>query len=133
MYSKCSIFYALQSLGVNFPPPPRAAKIGQKEGGGILESPLKKVIYNHWSDILVSIFINSTGSVIFYLQAIYLMSFLRVNRDFIETDISNLANYCYLIMALITLGAGYLSDRIGRKQVFIVNLIWPIDSGIILN
>ena len=96
---------------------------GIKEEGKILESPLKKVIYNHWSDILVSIFINSTGSVIFYLQAIYLMSFLRVNRDFIETDISNLANYCYLIMALITLGAGYLSDRIGRKQVFIVNLI----------
>lgn len=96
---------------------------GIKEDGKILKSPLKKVVYNHWFDILVSIFINSTGSVIFYLQAIYLMSFLRVNRDFIETDISNLANYCYLIMALITLGAGYLSDKIGRKQIFVINLL----------
>ena len=96
---------------------------GIKENGKILKSPLKEVISNHWSDILISIFINSTGSVIFYLQAIYLISFLRVKRDFIATDISNLANYCYLIMALITLGAGYLSDKIGRKQIFVINLL----------
>ena len=96
---------------------------GIKEEGKILKSPLKKVISTYWFDMLISIFINSTGSVIFYLQAIYLMSFLRVNRNFTETDISSLANYCYLIMAIITLGAGYLSDKIGRKQIFIINLL----------
>ncbi len=96
---------------------------GIKEEGKILKSPLKKVISTYWFDMLISIFINSTGSVIFYLQAIYLMSFLRVSRNFTEIDISSLANYCYLIMAIITLGAGYLSDKIGRKQIFIINLL----------
>ena len=99
---------------------------GIKQGGQILQSPLKRVISVYWFDMLISILINSTGSVIFYLQAIYLMSFLRINRNFAEVDISNLANYCYLIMAAITLGAGYLSDKIGRKQIFIINLLLVI-------
>jgi len=94
----------------------------QKEGG-IVKSPLKKVFAVYWFDMLISIFINSTGSVIFYLQAIYLMSFLRINRGFTDSEVSNLANYCYIIMAIITLGSGYLSDIIGRKKIFIINLL----------
>jgi MHS family proline/betaine transporter-like MFS transporter len=94
-----------------------------KADGKILKSPLKKVINKYWLDMIISIFINSTGSVIFYLQAIYLMSFLRINREFTETQVSNLANYCYIIMAVVTLCSGYVSDIIGRKQVFIINLL----------
>ncbi len=94
-----------------------------KENGEILKSPLKKVISIYWFDMLVSIFINSTGSVIFYLQAIYLMSFLRINRGFTISEVSNLTNYCYIIMAIMTLCSGYLSDIIGRKRFFIINLL----------
>lgn len=94
-----------------------------KENGGILKSPLKKVISVYWIDMLISIFINSTGSVIFYLQATYLMSFLRINRGFTNDQVSNLANYCYIIMAIIALCSGYLSDVIGRKKIFVINLL----------
>ncbi len=94
-----------------------------KEDGKILKSPLRKVISVYWFDMLISIFINSTGSVIFYLQATYLMSFLRINRSFTDSQVGNLANYCCVIMAVITLGSGYLSDIIGRKKVFVINLL----------
>jgi MHS family proline/betaine transporter-like MFS transporter len=96
---------------------------GIKEGGEILKSPLKKVISKYWFDMLISIFINSTGSVIFYLQAMYLMSFLRINRGFTDGEVNNLANFCYIIMAIACLCSGYLSDIIGRRKIFVVNLL----------
>lgn len=95
---------------------------GIKEDKQILTSPLKRVISRHWFDMFISIFINATGSVIFYLQAIYLMSFLKLNRNFSDSAVSNLANGCYLVMIAATLGSGYLSDIIGRKRWFIINL-----------
>ncbi|WP_375319550.1 MFS transporter [Candidatus Tisiphia endosymbiont of Oplodontha viridula] len=94
-----------------------------KEKGKILKSPLKQVISVYWFDMIISIVINSTGSVLFYLQTIYLMSFLRMNRGFTDDEVSNLANYCYIIMAIVTLCSGYLSDIIGRKKIFVINLL----------
>ncbi|WP_341750674.1 MFS transporter [Candidatus Tisiphia endosymbiont of Sialis lutaria] len=94
-----------------------------KEDGGILKSPLKKVISVYWFDMIISIFINSTGSVLFYLQATYLMSFLKINRNFTNDEVNNLANYCYIIMAIVTLCSGYLSDIVGRKKIFVFNLL----------
>lgn len=91
--------------------------------GEIVSSPLKKVIVNHWFDILVSIFINATGSVIFYLNAIYLTSYLKMSRGFSEEAVSNLTNFCYLIMAVICLLSGWLSDRIGRLKLYFFNLV----------
>ncbi|WP_341757254.1 MULTISPECIES: MFS transporter [unclassified Candidatus Tisiphia] len=94
-----------------------------KEKGKILKFPLKQVISVYWFDMIISIVINSTGSVLFYLQTIYLMSFLRMNRGFTDDEVSNLANYCYIIMAIVTLCSGYLSDIIGRKKIFVINLL----------
>jgi MHS family proline/betaine transporter-like MFS transporter len=94
-----------------------------KDSGNIIHSPLKEVFKNHWTDMLVSILINSTGSVIFYLQAIYLMSYLQINRHFSESEVTSLVNVCYIIMAFVTLLTGYLSDLIGRKKIFIIILI----------
>ncbi|MFY9589273.1 MFS transporter [Rickettsia endosymbiont of Halotydeus destructor] len=89
----------------------------------VLQSPLKKVLVKHWFDILVSIFINAPGSLIFYLHAIYLVSFLKINRGFTENEVNSLASICYIIMAAITLLSGYLSDLIGRKRIFVINLL----------
>lgn len=95
-----------------------------QDNGTIIKSPLKKVFSTHWFDMIISILINSTGSVVFYLQAVYFISYLKVNRGFIETDVGNLANTCYVVMAVITLIAGWLSDVIGRRFIFIIfNLI----------
>lgn len=91
-----------------------------QSSGKISKSPLKQVLSRYWFDMLVSIFINSTGSVIFYLQTIHLVSFLKRNRGFIEKDVTTLANGCYIMMAFVTIFAGWLSDRIGRKSLFVV-------------
>ncbi len=91
--------------------------------GALLESPLKIVFSRYSFDMFMSILINGTGSVIFYVEAIYLISFLQINRGFSENSVISLANFCYIIMAVVTLVAGYLSDIIGRRSIFIVNLL----------
>jgi MHS family proline/betaine transporter-like MFS transporter len=94
--------------------------------GEILKSPLKTTFKYYWFDMIVSIFINMTGSIIFYMVAIYLVSYLKINREFSGSDISYLINSCYVVMIFITLLAGWLSDKIGRQKIFIMNLIFII-------
>ena len=94
-----------------------------KARGNIVKSPLKTVFKHYWFDMLISIFINMTGSIIFYLEAIYLVSYLKINRNFPEEDVGNLINFSYVIMIFITLFAGWLSDGIGRRKIFVINLI----------
>lgn len=89
----------------------------------ISQLPLIKIIENFWPDMLVSIMINATGSVIFYLQAVYLMNYLKISRGFADLAISSLLSYCYIIMAFTTVLIGYLSDIIGRRRLFAVILI----------
>lgn len=103
-----------------------------KARGEVLTSPLKTTFKYYWFDMLISIFINMTGSIIFYLQAVYLVSYLKINRGFSEMDVTCLINFCYVIMIFITLFSGWLSDRIGRRKIFIINLIFIIASSPII-
>ena len=95
-----------------------------KYRGEVTGSPLKMAFKNHWFDMIISVLINATGSIIFYLEAIYLISYLKINRNFAENDVSILVNSCYVIMIFVTLFAGWLSDKIGRRKIFVWNLIF---------
>lgn len=97
--------------------------------GEIVNSPLREVFSKHWFDLMISIFINATGSIIFYFEAIYLMSYLRISRGFDEGDVVSLINVCYVIMAVVTVLVGWLSDKINRRKIFIFNLVIIICAG----
>lgn len=94
-----------------------------KHRGELVDSPLKTVLQKHWFDLLISILINATGSIVFYLEAIYLISYLKINRGFPESEVQILVNCCYVLMIAVTVFAGWLSDRIGRRKIFICNLL----------
>jgi len=98
----------------------------------LVRNPLKTVFKNHWFDMLMSIFINGTGSVIFYIESIYLVSYLKTHRSFDDGQVTNLANICYIIMAFITVFAGWLSDKIGRRRIFVVTLLIIITTSFYL-
>jgi MFS transporter, MHS family, proline/betaine transporter len=97
--------------------------------GEIAHSPLREVFSKHWRDIIISILINATGSIIFYFEAIYLMTYLRINRGFDEGDVVSLINFCYVIMAVVTVLVGWLSDKINRRKIFVFNLVIIICAG----
>ncbi|MGI4776259.1 MAG: MFS transporter [Janthinobacterium lividum] len=88
--------------------------------GGIIRSPLKEAFTTYWFDMLISILINSTGSIIFYLQTIYLMTFLKSHRGFDQSSVDYLMNFSYLLMIFVTIFAGWISDIVGRKKMFVV-------------
>jgi MHS family proline/betaine transporter-like MFS transporter len=94
-----------------------------KNHGKIVKSPLKVAFKYNWFDMLISTLINCTGSVIFYIEAIYLVTFLKVNRGFDDYEVSILNNSCYIVMAIITVLTGWLSDKIGRRKIFVINLV----------
>lgn len=97
-----------------------------KYRGEVVKSPLSTLARKHWRDILISILINATGSIIFYIEAIYLVSYLKISRNFPESDAEILVNLCYVIMIFVTLFAGWLSDKIGRRKIFLLNLVFII-------
>lgn len=97
-----------------------------KDRGEVISSPLATVFKKHWFDMFISILINATGSIIFYFEAIYLISYLKINRGFSENHVSILANICYVLIIFVTLFAGWLSDKIGRRKIFVFNLIFII-------
>jgi MHS family proline/betaine transporter-like MFS transporter len=94
-----------------------------KSYGRVEQHPLKFVFKHHWFDMLISILINGTGSVIFYVESIYLISYLKIHRGFGEDEVSNLVNICYIIMIIVTILGGWLSDKIGRRKIFVINLV----------
>ncbi len=97
--------------------------------GKMKKNPLKFVFKNHFFDMIISILINGTGSVIFYVESIYLISYLKIHRGFDENEVSNLVNICYIIMIIVTIFGGWLSDKIGRKRIFVINLLLIIFSA----
>ena len=97
-----------------------------KYRGEVVKSPLSTLVRKHWRDILISILINATGSIIFYIEAIYLVSYLKISRNFPESNVEILVNFCYVIMIFVTLFAGWLSDKIGRRKIFLLNLVFII-------
>ncbi|MDP5110483.1 MAG: MFS transporter [Rickettsiaceae bacterium] len=97
-----------------------------KYRGEVVKSPLSTLVRKHWRDILISILINAAGSIIFYIEAIYLVSYLKISRNFPESNVEILVNFCYVIMIFVTLFAGWLSDKIGRRKIFLLNLVFII-------
>jgi MHS family proline/betaine transporter-like MFS transporter len=94
-----------------------------KEAGTIEKSPISKAIANHKIDMLISIFINSTGSVLFYIQAIYLINYLKVDRNFLEKDVEWISALSYVFMGFAAIFAGWLSDKIGRVKIYVFNIM----------
>lgn len=106
--------------------------VENKKQGRLEKNPLNQTFKKYWRDLLISFFINGTGSVIFYVEAVYVINYLKIHRGFDETMVSHLANGCYLLMAVVTILAGWLSDKIGRRRIFVINLVMIIGTSFFL-
>jgi MHS family proline/betaine transporter-like MFS transporter len=109
-----------------------------KQAGHIETSPIKTVFNNHKGNILISIFLNAAGSVLFYFQVIYISNYYKQERYFDHQSVDMLVNCSYVLMAIVALLGGYLSDRIGRLMAFgmvlllIVILIFPMTKYLMI-
>lgn len=78
---------------------------------------LRTLLSSYKTNMLVSIFIGSTGSVLFYLQAVYMPNYFKLNQTFSNLTINYLSNGAYVLIALAVLLCGWVADKIGPENV----------------
>ena len=94
----------------------------EKENSNLSKNPLGETLAKQKMTMLMGIFINSTGSVIFYLQATYLLNYLKLFRDFTDHQIHWMLNAIFFMMIFITVISGWVSDKIGRQKIYFFNI-----------
>lgn len=100
-----------------------------QENDEVLKAPLREALKSNWRDILVSIAINSTGSVLFYMQAIYMVNYLTIEKNISEIDLSYIVNTSYIVIMASTIFSGWLSDIIGRIRIYRIMIVFILLSA----
>ena len=84
------------------------------------EAPLAAVFKTQWRTILQVIGLNMGNAIGFYLCFIYVASWLRREHHMAPSQALLINSGALLVMLVATIGAGVLSDRIGRKQLILI-------------
>ncbi|MBR7831005.1 MHS family MFS transporter [Actinospica sp. MGRD01-02] len=86
-------------------------------------SPLVGVLRHHWRDVLVAIGIRMAENISFYIVGTFVIDYAVLKLGLNQTDVLN----CVLIAATVEFCAipcwGALSDRLGRKPVYLIGSI----------
>jgi len=80
--------------------------------------PLKETLQHHWREVLIAIGAKVIETSTFFLYATFTISYM-MDHGFARATILNIVLVCALIAFPFMLFFGHLSDKIGRKKVFI--------------
>jgi len=89
---------------------------------GSARIPLKETLQHHWREVLIAIGAKVIETSTFFLYATFTISFM-MDHGFARSTILNIVLVCALIAFPFMLFFGHLSDRIGRKKVFILGSV----------
>jgi metabolite-proton symporter len=100
------------------------AEADARKAEGVEEpSPLLGVIRHHWRDVLVALGIRMAENISFYIVATFVIDYAVLKLQLTATNLLN----CVLIAATIEFCLiplwGALSDRIGRKPVYLIGSV----------
>ena len=85
------------------------------------ETPLAAVFRTQWRTILQVIGLNMGNAIGFYLCFVYVSSWLRREHHMPTSQALMINSGALLVLLGATVGAGALSDRIGRKQLILIS------------
>lgn len=80
--------------------------------------PLKETIQHHWREVLIAIGAKVVETSTFFLYATFTISYM-MDHGFERSTILSIVLICALVAFPFMLFFGHLSDKIGRKKVFI--------------
>lgn len=107
---------------------PSFQKLG--ESGGIVEIPIVQVLKNHRVPVLLGIGAKLGEITLFWLFAVFVLSFATKTLGFAKVDILNATTVGAVLMLVLMPVCGLLSDRFGKRMVFNIGtgmlLVWAI-------
>lgn len=95
---------------------PSFQKLG--ESGGIVEIPIATVLKNHSVPVLLGIGAKLGEITLFWLFAVFVLSFATKTLGFAKVDILNATTVGAVLMLLLMPACGLLSDRFGKRKIF---------------
>ncbi|MGG0410287.1 MFS transporter [Peribacillus simplex] len=95
----------------------------EKEKGNVVKIPLFETIRYHWKAVLISLGAKCVEVGPFYLFSTFFISYATETQGFPRTTALNVITVATIVTAICMPFMGMLSDKIGRKRVFLIGTI----------
>lgn len=103
---------------------------GTHDGG--VKSPVMHALKNHWKLMLQMVVLLIPTAIIYFIIFVYAASYLTDQMHFSTAQALNITTINLIMIALIAVLAGWLSDLYGRRFLFLISAIgtlvfaWPL-------
>ncbi|OLT20834.1 MFS transporter [Actinomadura sp. CNU-125] len=105
----------------------------------IVKAPVKEAIKGHWRTILLASGLLSGTNALFYVSIAGVVSYATTELDVSRDAVLSVSIPITLLGAVLVLGSGWISDRIGRRPLIILGAaliavwafpyFWLVDTG----
>ncbi|MCD1159619.1 MFS transporter [Peribacillus frigoritolerans] len=93
------------------------------EKGNVVKIPLFETLRYHWKAVLISLGAKCVEVGPFYLFSTFFISYATETQGFSRTTALNVVTVATIVTAICMPFMGMLSDKIGRKRVFLIGTI----------
>jgi len=89
--------------------------------GELAKFPLKDTLRDHWREVLLTFGIKPIESAPFYLYTVFVISYLTKVMGYNQKDVLNAITVAVVFAGIAIPFMGGLSDKIGRKRLFVIS------------
>ncbi|OYQ79372.1 MFS transporter [Ignatzschineria sp. F8392] len=118
-----------------------AFKAVQKEGK-VPKMPIIDTLRYHWREVLIAIGAKFVETAPFYIFSTFIVSYATINLGFSKTTTLTAVMVASVITSILIPMMGALSDRVGRKKLYVVGTIvmilymfpyfWMVNQGSVI-
>lgn len=94
-----------------------------KERGDVAKLPIADTFRYHWRSVLIATGMKVVETAPFYIFATFVVSYATGVLSFERSTVLNAVSLGALVSTFAILGMGALSDRVGRKPIFLIGAI----------
>lgn len=94
-----------------------------KQTGDVAKLPLTDTLRDHWRSVLVAVGAKITETAPFYIFAVFVVSYATGVLNFEQSTVLNAVSLGALVSTLMIPVMGSLSDRLGRRPVYLAGTL----------
>ena len=94
-----------------------------KASGNVSKMPVVETLRNHWREVLIAAGLKVVETAPFYIFSTFVVSYAVNNLGYPKVSALNAVMIGALVASLLIPLMGWLSDRVGRKRVYIGGLL----------